>query len=118
LGTGELADRLEPLLGLNALNIFFALPIAAVVVLGAVATCDEIIAARERRVGRGLDGVRLLALAMPGLAATAAISVEHLRHPPGLDASFGLAGGVLLLLAAGAYRYATWPVRHSSSPPR
>jgi hypothetical protein len=117
LGTGELADRLEPLLGLNLLNVFCALPIAAVAILGAAATCDEIIAVRELRVGRRLEGLRLLALTIPGLAATVAISVDHLRHPPALDASLGLAGGVLLLLAAGLYRHAIGPVRRSSRPP-
>jgi hypothetical protein len=116
LGTSELADRLEPMLGLNALNLFFALPIAALAVLVIAATGDEILAARERRVGRRLDGLRLLALTIPGVAGTVAISVEHLGRPPALDASLGLAGGVLLLLAAGLHRHAIGPARHPSGP--
>jgi hypothetical protein len=116
LGTSELADRLEPMFGLNALNLVFALPIAALAVIVVAVTGDEILAARERRVGRRLDGLRLLALTIPGLAGTVAISVAHLGRPPALDASLGLAGGVLLLLAAGLYRHAIRPVRHPSRP--
>jgi hypothetical protein len=118
LGTSELADRLEPMFGLSAVNVFFALPIAAFVVLVAAAIGDEILAARERRLGRQLDGVRLLALAVPGLTVTAVIGLDHLRHAPALDASLGLAGGILLLVAAGLYRHATGRALRSSRRPR
>jgi hypothetical protein len=108
LGTSELTDRFESVFGLSSVSLFFALPIATVVVCVAAISGDSILVVVERRVGRRMGRrLRLMSLAVPGLAATVVIGVHHVRHLPALDASLGLAGGLLLLLAAGFYRHAT-----------
>jgi hypothetical protein len=116
LGTSELMDRFEPDFGLNAIDIFFALPLAVIATCAIALTGDRLLATVERRVGR-LVGRRLrrLALAGPGLAVTVGIAMHHLRHRPEFDAVFGLAGGGLLLLAAWLYGYTVEPADSPAS---
>jgi drug/metabolite transporter (DMT)-like permease len=104
LGASELADRLEPNLGFNVINLYIAFSIAAFLVCVGALVGDTILAAVERRSGRrpGAQHVTLL-LAVPGAAAIADILAQHLRHPPALDGWLGLAGGILLLIAAGLH---------------
>jgi hypothetical protein len=107
LGTSELTDRFESTFGLNAVNLLFALPITTVAVSLAAVSGDSILVVAERRLGPRLgERLRLMSLVVPGLAATVVIGVLHVRHRPALDASLGLVGGLLLLLAAGFYRHA------------
>jgi hypothetical protein len=51
LAASELADRFEPEVGLNVLNLYFALASAFVAVLTAAVVADAILAAPERRLG-------------------------------------------------------------------
>lgn len=105
--TSELVDRLERLegpLGLGALNLIFAVIIATIVICTAALMGDTALAAAERRIGRRPRApfVRSL-LAVGGGAAGTGILVAHLHHPLALDSWVGLAGGLLLAIAAIAH---------------
>jgi hypothetical protein len=94
-------ERLEGDLGLGALNTIPALLIATLVVGVAALVGDTVLDAAERRLGRR-PGARLVAplLAVWGGAAATAILLVHLYHPLALDGWIGLAGSLLLVIAA------------------
>jgi peptidoglycan/LPS O-acetylase OafA/YrhL len=105
----ELVERLERLegdVGLGALNLIFATMIATIVVCAAALMGDSILAAAERRMGRR-PGARLVTplLAVCGGAAAIGILVPHLNHPLALDGGVGLAGSLLLVIAAVAHHH-------------
>jgi hypothetical protein len=116
LALGELTDLLEQDLGLNWVNILFALPVAVIAVAIVAVGGDIFLEAIERR--RGWRLPRRLETTMSagiGLAATIDIALRHVRQAPHLDASLGLAGGALLVIAAGLHRYAPGPVSDSQA---
>ena len=105
LVTAELADRLEVDLGLDALNLILASMFAALGVSVAALAGDSLIAAIAKRSGRRPDRRIVTALLMlAGAVATGWIVIGHLSHPLRLDGWLGLAGSVLLMLSALAYR--------------
>jgi hypothetical protein len=116
---GELTDLLEFDVGLNWVNVSFALPLALVAVAAVAVGGDVLLEAIERRRGRR-PGRRLTTpmLAGLGLATALEIALHHLRQAPHLDASLGLAGGALLLVAAGLHGYASASVGNDSLAPR
>lgn len=105
----ELVERLERLegdVGPGALNLIAAMMIATIVVCTAALAGDSALAAAERRIGRR-PGARLVTplLAVCGGAAAIGILVAHLSHPLALDGWVGLAGSLLLVIAAVAYHH-------------
>jgi hypothetical protein len=114
----ELTDHLESEMGLGWLNVTLALPLAVIAVAAVAVGGDMLLAAVERRrgyrPGRALTRPLLTAV---GLAATIEIALHHLRQAPRLDASLGLAGGTLLLIAAGLYRRALVFLKADSASP-
>jgi hypothetical protein len=116
---GELTDLLEPDVGLNWVNVAFALPVALIAVAAVAVGGDMLYEAIERR--RGLrPGRRLTTPILAGLGCGTAIEIvfHHVRQAPHLDASLGLAGGALLLVAAGLHRYASASVGKNSPAAR
>jgi hypothetical protein len=112
----ELTDLLESEIGLNWVNLFFALPIALIAVAFVAVGGDILLEAIERR--RGRRPGRWLAipiLAGLGLGASIEIALHHARQAPHLDASMGLAGGALLLIAAGLQRHASASLKKGST---
>lgn len=105
--TSELVDRLERLegpYGLGALNLIFAAMIATIVVCTVALVGDSALAAAERRIGRRPRARFVSALlAVGGGAAATGILIVHMHHPLALDAWVGLAGGLLLAIAAIAH---------------
>ena len=105
---GELTDLLESDVGLNWLNVAFALPFALIAVAGVAVGGDVFLEAierlRGRRAGRGLATAMLAGV---GFGSAIEIALHHVRQAPHLDASLGLAGGAVLLIAAGLHRHAS-----------
>jgi hypothetical protein len=115
---GELTDLLEPELGLDWVNVCFTLPVALIAVAVVAVGGDVFLEAIERRRGRRPGRVLMTPiLAGLGLGATIEIALHHARQAPHLDASLGLAGGALLLIAAGLRRYASASLTNSSPEP-
>jgi hypothetical protein len=102
----ERLERLEGAVGEGVLNPMVAVLIATLVVCAAALVGDSILAAAERRMGRR-PGARLVTplLAVCGGAAATGILVAHLRHPLALDGWVGLAGSLLLVIAAVAHHH-------------
>jgi hypothetical protein len=105
----ELVDRLERLegdIGFGALNLILAVLLATLVVCAAAIVGDSVLAAAEQRIGRR-PGARLVTPLLGVCAGAAAIGilVAHLRHPLALDGWVGLAGSLLLVIAAVAYHH-------------
>jgi hypothetical protein len=107
LVASEFTDRLEPEIGVNVINLYFAFSIAALVACVGALVGDTILSAIERRSGQRIGATHVaLLLAVPGAAAIAEILAHHLHRPPALDAWFGLAGATSLLIAAAVHRLA------------
>lgn len=102
----ELLERVEGEFGLVALNLVFAVPLAALVVCTAALAGDSVLALAERRIGRR-PGARLVTplLGACGGAAAIAILTAHLSRSLALDGWLGLAGSLLVMLAAVAHHH-------------
>jgi hypothetical protein len=106
----ELVDRLEHLegnLGIGWLNLTFATMVATVIVCALALIGDSALNTAERRIGHR-PGSRSLTplLATAGGTALSGILAAHLSRPLALDSWIGLAGALLLLVAA-VHRHAT-----------
>jgi hypothetical protein len=100
----ELVDRLEHLednVVIGWLNLTFATMVATVIVCALALIGDSALDSAERRIGHR-PGSRSLTplLATGGCAALCGILAAHLSHPLALDGWIGLAGALLLLVAA------------------
>jgi hypothetical protein len=100
----ELVDRLEGLednLGVGWLNLTLATLVATLVVCTLALIGDSALNTGARRIGHR-PGARLLTplLAAVGGTALCGILATHLTDPLALDGWIGLAGALLLLIAA------------------
>jgi hypothetical protein len=116
---GELTDLMESDVGLNWVNVSFALPLALIAVAAVAVVGDVFLEAIERRHGRRRGrGLTTPMLAGLGFGTAIEIALHHVRQAPQLDASLGLAGAALLLIAAGLHFHASASLRHDSPAPR
>jgi hypothetical protein len=97
----ERLERLEDNLGVGWLNLTLATLVATVIVCALALIGDSALNMGARRIGHR-PGARLLTplLAAAGGTAVCGILATHLTHPLALDGWVGLAGALLLLVAA------------------